>query len=249
MLGRLRSWIEDDRRSGAAHPYLASLYTVGTHDPYTLPEDAPRELGAGPFVSRRQGCQGAAPAAFAEALRFLDEQLGSFYDWYLREEAPRGTVLMIVADHVAAAFNEPSAPESRRYDIPLIVAGLDPELLAERRSRTARRASQHDIPSTLLGLLDVEPGPCDQGQDLLAQEGRPPGQRLLYAVDGDELTKLHVWSPEAALFFDRRSGRLQLLDAVPVWRQEPLRREVSAFLEALFPLSEHLTWNDAFTRR
>lgn len=233
--GELRRWISERREAGSTAPWFATLFTLTTHDPYILPPE--RE-----HVFEGEGTR----ARFIETLRFLDEQLGSFYEWFLDNEAPRGTLLLVTADHAPHLEGERHVEdhEVRRFDVPLLIHG---EGLPPGRTFT-RLGAQFDLPATLLGLLDLSPGPCDQGLDLLVPSSEWPDERIVYAVTGDNAEEFHVWLPDAAVRLDLIAKRASVepygdsaaddldrrsRDAVGVW-------------ELASRLSSHLTQSDGF---
>lgn len=130
VFAKLRKWIDRHRSERASEPYLATLFTLSTHDPYVLPADRKRVFGI-------DGARGD----LIETLHFADEQLGAFYEWYLEHEAAKGTVLVITGDHrplLGAGGSSVSDPT--RFDVPLIVARPQHQShRAARRGRTKRR--------------------------------------------------------------------------------------------------------------
>lgn len=102
MFNKLKNWILGIVQTGS-HPYLATLATLSTHDPYVLPEDwnagyseKPRTLAESLICCSIEGEKNTMTAA-AETYRFLDEQIGDFYDWY--RENTHDTLLVITGDH------------------------------------------------------------------------------------------------------------------------------------------------------
>jgi glycerophosphoryl diester phosphodiesterase/membrane-anchored protein YejM (alkaline phosphatase superfamily) len=180
---KMERWIDAHR--GA--PYLATLFTLSTHDPYVIP-------GGGQRKNLRE--------AFLASLQFLDEQLRQFYDWYLKHEAPRGTILVITGDHAPHLAGEEHIEdhEVTRFDVPLLIRGLRPGF-------STRPAAHHDLPATILGLTGLPPGPCNQGLNLFGRD--VPEDRVRYAVSGDQLEEFHVWLPDARVHLDRVRGEAQ----------------------------------------
>jgi len=185
VLRKLERWVTANR----TRPYLATLFTLSTHHPYLLPPGRPRAFaGQGEWAN------------YLESLRFLDDELGRFYDWYLANEAPRGTLLVLTGDHVPYLSPERYTDDDHitRFDVPLLIHGS-----GIRPSAAQDRLGAHfDVPATILGLLDVSPGPCDQGLDLLVPEDQWPSQRAVYSVAGDDLENFHAWFDDAHVHFD-----------------------------------------------
>jgi len=238
MFEKLRTWIDLHRATDAASPYLATLFTLSTHDPYILPPNRkPVFEGSGQWPR------------FVESLRFLDEQLAAFYQWYLVHEAPRGTLLVITGDHAPhlAGGRRIEDADVERFDVPLVIHGVrsdDPAL-------TERRAAQFDIPATILGLLDLSPSRCDQGLDLLASHTRWPRDRVLYAVAGDQLEHLHVWFHDAHVRLDLETRKATVAPDPPsaivgYARRDEYNRVAQQFLRLANAVSASLIATDGF---
>ena len=190
---KLESWIDNHRSERPQVPYLTTLFTLSTHDPYIVPE------------GRERVFEGEGLAAdFVESLRFLDEQLDTFYEWFLANEASRGTVLVITGDHAPHLSGDRHLEDDEvvRFDVPLIIRGVGSERLESVTSLEKRRGAHFDVPATILGILDVSPGACDQGVDLLVADNEWPEDRTLYSVAGDQLEDFYVWYPEADVHLD-----------------------------------------------
>ncbi len=235
---KLRSWIAHHRESHPDRPYLGTLFTLSTHDPYTLPPDREPVFEGG-----------GAEAKFVESLRFLDEQLGELYRWYVANEAPRGTVLVITGDHTPHLTQAPSDDADRvdDFDVPLIIVGEDSDNPAGAESI---RGAQFDVPATILGAVGISPGRCDQGVDLLHHNPQSLQNRALYAVSGDQLEDFHLWMPFSYFHIDQaaRTMRVRGLDVARLSTEdrENLEQEAVAFFEMTRRISSYLTENDAF---
>ncbi|MBW3564361.1 MAG: sulfatase-like hydrolase/transferase [Acidobacteria bacterium] len=231
----LRRWISGRREDGSTAPWFATLFTLTTHDPYILPPE--RE-----HVFEGEGDR----ARFIETLRFLDEQLGSFYEWFLENEAPRGTLLLVTSDHAPHLEGERHVEdhEVTRFDVPLLIHG---EGLPA--GRTFDRLGAHfDLPATLLGLLDLSPGPCDQGLDLLVPSSEWPDERIVYAVTGDNAEEFHVWFSDAAVRLDLITKRVsvQLYGEPAADDLDRHSRAAVGIWELASRISSHLTQSDGF---
>ncbi len=241
MFGKLRSWIEAHRGADDARPYLATLFTLSTHDPFVLPPERPRVFaGEGTYTS------------FVEALRFLDEQLGAFYQWYVSHEAERGTLLVITGDHAPhlAGDRRLEDGEVARFDVPLLIHGVPARELAGITEPDRRPAAQHDLPATILSRLDVSPGPCNQGLDLLAPDSQWNDERVLYSVAGDQLESFHVWFREAHVELDLISRSAVVEPSAPgkldPKASETYERRARAFHSLARDLSAHLMATNGF---
>lgn len=238
---KLTSWIASRRAKRPQAPYLATLFTLTTHDPYVLP------------AGRKRVFPGSGMAAdFTECLRYLDEQLGAFYDWYLRNEAPRGTILVITGDHAPHLSGDKriDADEVGRFDVPLVIHGVARNHLRGVTEPAARRGAHFDIPATILGLLDLSPGRCDQGLDLLAPDSDWSRGRTLYSVSGDQLENFYIWYPDADIRLDLMTRRAYVrpLGGKRLSAEEVDRYEMRAFRFYTLEnrISVYLTHQDRF---
>ena len=236
---KLREWIRAHRDSFPGRPYLGTVFTLSTHDPYSLPPERSRTF-AGEGIDTR----------FLESLRFLDEQLGELYRWYLENEAPHGTVLVITGDHAPhlAGTTRLEDHEVTEFDVPMIVT--IPGAGDTSRSGDPRGA-HFDIPATILGTVGVSPGPCDQGLDLLATPPRALQDRALYAVAGDELEEFHAWFSSGYVHLDQATKTLHVSPAegdglIPKERAEELERRTLELYQLAGRISAYMASNDAY---
>ncbi len=225
--GRFEDWIEEHVATRPDQPLFAVIASLSAHHPYHLPAD----------WTRRFATDGGKKGDFHETLRYTDEMLGRFFDWYLEHEAARGTYLVVTSDHAPLYDNTLAIAQGRnlRFDVPFVVVGPPGDGLDRRKSAEGRLASQMDVPATIGGLLGIHPGPCDQGLDLL--EEKWPEDRIVAGVGGRELDELYMWSSAGSALYRRRAGALTVLAG----SAEPFR----SFLDLFLPVTRYLLENDA----
>jgi phosphoglycerol transferase MdoB-like AlkP superfamily enzyme/glycerophosphoryl diester phosphodiesterase len=232
MLDRLRDWVEDHRRRSLDRPYLATLFTLSSHDPYALPPEWP-----GRFEGRD------ARTLQYESLAYLDDELDSFLEWFREFESPRGTFLVLVGDHTPHLLNTEHTPQGPVYrlELPLVIVGLEGDELADARSLRGRRGAQYDIPATTMELLGLPPSACDQGVSLLADPEGWPEDRIVYSVGGEDQHEIQLWSGPDHLAVDLSYGHYRRLAPRLAGRaaDAPSAR-VKRFVEILLPLSGYL---------
>ena len=200
MFRELRRWIEQREKS----PFIAALATLSSHHPFALPAD----WDGGYTVEDRVL---DAPFEFELSLRYLDEQIGWFYDWYMA----RGQLLVIVTDH------GPIEPDAEGiFNVPLIIAG--PGLKAETRQQLAMT---FDVPNTVLGLLGRPAMKCSPGLDLLDRESPT---RIGYSVAGNSLESIYFHNGQQKLVFDRFNGAFYEIGKMRSERREILPEQVPA---------------------
>ncbi|MFW2386892.1 MAG: sulfatase-like hydrolase/transferase, partial [Polyangiales bacterium] len=228
MFDRFREWL--DRMEEGEAPYLGVLSTLSTHHPFAIPPGEPR-------VWKQQD----RDVKFDEALAYLDRQLARFYAWYIEVARPQGTYLVLVGDHTAqlGLSRSSAAGEAVRFDVPLIVAGDDPEL-GHARFRD-RLASQHDMPATLAGLTGIPTGRCDQGLDIFSDPW--PSRRVVYSLSGRDLSHMYLRTPDALGRWNRETGELEMLTQAAAGASDA--KYLLSLSETLFALSRHrLTENN-----
>ena len=177
-LERLQASVTAQRREHADRPYLGVATLFGTAEPYAVPEGSEAiATGEGPWE------------ALGNAVRATDAALGRFYEWYLAEEAPKGTLLVVTSDrasslHVANEARSETEPTRTRFEIPLVIAGLPRATRDAVRANARRNGGQADVAPTVLGLLGAGPFGCYRGRDLLGVREPWPVRRLVMAAAG-----------------------------------------------------------------
>ncbi len=213
MFNELKTWINDQKQNKQS--YVASLFTLSTHDPYLLPDEwepvfseREKNLRSNTNWTLLTELEEVKVSAH-EAYRFLDYQLGEFYEWYLKHEKNNDTILLITGDHGSYLIDkeEGHTTDVNKFRVPLIVAGLDEDNVAAYEAFAKKRiAGLQDIPATMMYLLDQSPHTCNLGINLFMSESDWPEDRLIYSVAGDVLEKLYIWNSDHALLLDKSLG-------------------------------------------
>lgn len=244
LFAELRAHIERQRGKGDK-PYFATAFTASTHDPYTLPPEHPRK-----FEGKKEFDK------FAEALAYLDGELGRFYDWYKASELPRGTVLAVTGDHgPRVAFpNDPvettTGEFEYRFQVPLVLLGLnEDEARRARENATGTIGGHQDIPATFATALGVAPPRCHQGRSLLGAD--VPVTRVIPSVAGDSLQFLYAHEETRRFMLELKTGRLREYDYVsdPTFRRDlagsdPRTSAVREFLVGYRNLMQYVIMKD-----
>jgi glycerophosphoryl diester phosphodiesterase len=213
VLQQTKQWIQAQQGT----PYLATVFSLSTHDPYVLPESwspvfaSSKRKIEGVMNWRISGGQNAR-LEMLDSYRFLDDQLVEFFAWYETQERDKGTVLVIAGDHTPHYLNEAHDGKVREmtFAVPIIIAGNDVVPAANFSSLESRLASIADLPSTISGIVGLPPTVCDQGLNLLSSSW--PEDRWVYAVGGDSLEKLYAWNRSGQVMLDRVEQSIELLD-------------------------------------
>ncbi len=199
-------------RQGSSSQYFGTLFTLSTHDPYAVPKE---------YENRIPGDD--SHARFANSLAYLDEQLGDFYDWYEKNEKPRGTVLFITSDHTPilpaqdASVITNTGEFEYRFHIPLIVLG-SPRQFADDRSQIERRMGGHlDIARSLVGQMGWDIAGCYHGTDLFLPPDRWPLHRKVVSLAGEHLEFVYVFDQEHRWMTNVKQRNLLLHN----WKRDP----------------------------
>lgn len=249
MFKRLQGWITDHHQRSSS-PYLATFFTASTHDPYILPTDYQMRFEGEDKFSR-----------YADSVHYFDKKLGDFYAWYLKEEAPKGTLLVIVSDHIQRV-PFPNAPEETStgefeyaFQTPLVIAGLSQAELQQYRAFSSRFGSQLDLPATLMPLLGYQAPACNAGLNLLSPQENWPTNRFIVSVAPDDARFIYIQKGNYRWMYDlnRDVHRLYNTIADPYFQhdlfqpEDPQCVEVEKFVQAYRRLSNYLIDNDAYS--
>lgn len=250
MFSRLQEWIINHQKTSPQSPYLATFFTASTHDPYNLPSDYKFCFDGENKFSR-----------FADSVHYFDKVLGDFYSWYLKEEAPKGTLLVITSDHIQRV-PYPNAPKETStgefeysFHVPLVIAGLSKNELQGYQAYTSRYGSHIDLPSTLLYLLGYKPIECYAGLNLLTPQTNWNDNRFIVSVAPDDLRFIYVQKNKYRWMYDLTSYKLSLCNTEldPYFQKDilqtsdPKSLEVEHFIKAYKKLNYYLAKNDAYS--
>lgn len=251
MLNRVQKWVTNKRKITNDMPYLISLFTVSTHDPYTLPETHKKIINTNDdkFLE------------FVESARFLDMQLAKFYRWFQENEAPKGTILVITSDHIQRA-PYPDAPKETStgefeysFRVPLVISGLTDKELAQYRPYSARYGAHLDLPATLLYLTGYQPLENNAGFNLLSTPDKWVNSRYIVSVAPDDYRFIYLQKERWRWMYDITRDNIQLFDtvadthfqhnlAVP---DDPATLEANQFFQAYIRLNKYLLDKNAYT--
>jgi hypothetical protein len=202
---RLQRWIEEQRDTPGG--YFAAMTTLSTHHPYVVPDDA---LRLAPDDSEW--------GRFINATHYMDSAFAEFHAWYLANEAPRGTLLVLLGEHVPR-IAYPSDPTETttgmfefRFEIPFGVIGLDPDEQAAAHALGPRPGSHPDVGPTLLGLVGLPPPRCGVGRDLLDPVATVSPDRAVVSHAGHRPYFLYVHKGPVRWMWDYRAERLRAFD-------------------------------------
>ncbi len=249
MFSRLQKWIVN-HQSKAQTPYLATFFTASTHDPYELPNDYKLCFDNDSKFSK-----------FADSAHYFDIKLGEFYAWYLKEEAPKGTLLVITSDHIQrvpypdAPIETSTGEFEYSFNVPLIIAGLPQDELEDYQTYVSRYGSHIDLPSTILYLLGSKPLDCNAGLNLLSSEANWNDQRAIVSIAPDDLHFIYIQKNKYRWMYDLNRYKLSLFDTEldPYFQKDiikpntPETIEIEEFIKSYKKLNYYLTKDDSYS--
>ena len=145
-------------------PFFATAMTLSLHPPYDVP-----------YQSQWQGT--GDREKFLNSAAFADHALGEFFKTAEQQPWYANTLFVLVADH---GVSPPSGfgldnPKARR--IPLIMFGT-PLAKAWQGQRIGMFANHHDIPATVLRMLDYRQEEFPFSRDLWGWNGLPEDSKM-----------------------------------------------------------------------
>ena len=142
-------------------PFFASIFTLSTHNPYTLPDSLLATFS-----------KSSDDYPIYKTLRYLDKSLSDFFSMAKQSAWFADTYFIITADHVAAESPKQMPKYKKDYAVPLIVfkAGIE--------SQTNHKRGKHvDIAETVFDVLELPYQMVSFGESLFAQT---PGYVVLF---------------------------------------------------------------------
>ena len=244
MLDRLKNWIA----SRGNTPYFASLFSLSTHHPFLIPDDEPRLFGGKIQSLKFQDDWVFLPSSdieFAESLHYLDRKVGAFYDWFMKHEAPKGSLLVLVGDHPGQLSWAQAKKQGHNFviDVPFVLAGLSEAEKKKYGAFAKRSGAQFDIPATLSGLLGMPHHRCDVGQNLLSNTDFK-GERLIHGLSKHDRSELAIFQGNQRFIYDYRSAQVGGLDGKPT-DAETIR--IKNFAASLYKVGQRQLEDNGFT--
>ena len=152
-------------------PFFATLYTISSHHPYTIP---PQHKGRFP--------KGEIP--LLETIGYTDYALRRFFAEAARQPWFDSTLFVITADHAAQPLSD--YYRANAYCVPMLL--YSPGLTPERRDQLFQHI---DLMPTLLDLLGLPDSCLSFGHSALCGEGyhvARPGSYYIMERAGEQLT-------------------------------------------------------------
>lgn len=144
-------------------PFFATAMTLSLHPPYDVPFQGKWRAN----TDREK---------FLNSAEFVDQAIGAFFESARKQPWYANTVFVLVADHGASQPGGLGMDKPASRHLPLIV--YCPALsLAWKGKRMSAYGNVHDIPATILRMLDVEQNSFDWSRNLWEIGGVAQTQR------------------------------------------------------------------------
>jgi phosphoglycerol transferase MdoB-like AlkP superfamily enzyme len=192
----------------AQQPFFASIFTLSTHNPYTLPDSLLTTFA-----------EPGDDYPIYKTLRYLDKSLSDFFSIAKQSAWFADTYFIITADHVAAESPKQMPKYKKDYAVPLIIFKTGIE------SQTNHKIGKHvDIAETVFDVLALPYQMVSFGESLFAQT---PGYvvlfhgsyysltsqqfQLLYNIDNDKVIGFFDIQKDPTLTVDVQELHAELL--------------------------------------
>ena len=139
-----------DTLNNPNNPFFASVFTLSSHHPYTIPA---------PYLNKLPG----SPGTVQHTIAYADIALQKFFQTASTKPWFKNTVFVITGDHTSHSDKEYFYSQSGHYEVPFLIyaPGIDIKHISEKligreaiiNSATQKTLSQCDIIPTLWNLL------------------------------------------------------------------------------------------------
>ncbi|AMR31089.1 sulfatase [Mucilaginibacter sp. PAMC 26640] len=119
-------------------PFMATLFTLSSHDPYALPEK---------YVDRFKG----GPLVIDKCVQYTDNSLREFFNYAKTQPWYNNTIFVITADHTSLTYYPEYSKEVNRFAVPILFFSANKNY-ALKGVRTDL-ASQMDIYPSIVDLI------------------------------------------------------------------------------------------------
>lgn len=127
------------RLSDTQKPFLATLFTLSSHQPYTIPEQHKGRFPKGELEIH-------------ESVGYADYALRRFFSTASQQPWYSNTLFVITADHTQKSANPAYQNELGHYRVPLLLFHPKQQLQGAQQSQIAQHA---DIPATVIDFLNI----------------------------------------------------------------------------------------------
>ena len=183
----------DDLSNGNA-PFFASIFTLSSHHPYTIPEEHKGQFSEGPLP-------------ILKSVRYADYALEQFFEKAKTTDWFDQTLFIITADHTSQSFKESYNNRFGMYSIPILF--YSPSYV--KAERKAVLCQQTDLFPSIIDFLGFEEEILSFGNSVFDTESEPfvinylnglyqytKGDYVLH-FDGNQSVALYAWKQDPAL--------------------------------------------------
>ena len=121
-------------------PFLSSIFTVSSHDPFKLPSDLEGQFASGPMT-------------IYKSIRYADYSLRLFFKEAARQPWFGNTIFVITGDHTSGRFHDEYKTSLGAFGVPLIFYTPGKQITPRSDDRVAQ---QIDIMPTILNYLGYD---------------------------------------------------------------------------------------------
>lgn len=139
-------------------PFLATIFTLSSHEPYTFPEKYKNKFNKGDIPMHN-------------AVAYSDYAIRQFFEKVSKENWFKNTIFCFVADHPADTFYDYYHQKIAHYSIPIFLYSIDNELVTKGNSNTL--AQQIDVFPTLVDLAGYQKPFRSWGRSLFSDKNEP----------------------------------------------------------------------------
>ncbi|WP_245447267.1 LTA synthase family protein [Mucilaginibacter celer] len=118
-------------------PFMATLFTLSSHDPYQLPEKYKARFTGGPL-------------AIDKCVQYTDNALREFFNYAKTQSWYSNTIFVITADHTSQTYYPEYSKQVNRFAVPILFYSANPAY--NLKGIRTDLASQMDIYPTLADL-------------------------------------------------------------------------------------------------
>ncbi len=172
--------------SDLKEPFFSTIITQSSHPPF----DIPGEYAFG---------NSTKPEKFKSAIHYSDQALGAFFESCKNESWYENTLFVLVADHGAMHLGTVGYNDLERFHIPIMLYG--PALKdSYKGKKDTTLMNQHDIPATILHLLDWNSSEFSLSKSAFQKE-----HPYVFFASGDAMT----WSDKQhSVLFNHKSEKV-----------------------------------------
>ena len=140
-------------------PFLATVFTLSSHDPYTVPEKYKNRFNRGDMPMHN-------------VVEYTDFSIKKFFETVQKEEWYHNTIFVIIPDHTIKNFYGYYSQKIPHYKIPIILFSPNKNLIPQGTSDVL--GQQIDIFPTIVDLIGYQKPFRSWGRSLMSDKNETP---------------------------------------------------------------------------